>query len=197
VCPRASRTPRPACIGHVVVGVFGEVVPRTAANFKSLCVGTSDLSFVGSPFHRTIKQFMIQVARLAWLMLLRVSHHCPAQGGDITRGDGRGGSSIYGSSFPDENFQLQHTVAGVLSMANSGPDSNGSQFFITMVPTPHLDGKHVVFGRVLSGMDVVSRIEHSETGTGDRPLLDVLISDCTHMQGAQVADWEARVYETM
>ena len=162
----------------MVVGVFGEVVPRTAANFKSLCVGTPDLSFVGSPFHRTIKQFMIQ-------------------GGDITRGDGRGGSSIYGSSFPDENFQLHHTMAGVLSMANSGPDSNGSQFFITTVPTPHLDGKHVVFGRVLSGMDVVSRIERSDTGPGDRPLIDVLISDCTHMQGGQVADWETRVYETM
>jgi len=158
-------------LGRITFELYKNVVPRTAENFRQFCTGESRNSrgvpqgYKGSRFHRIISGFMLQ-------------------GGDFLNGDGTGSISIYGTkSFADENFELKHTKKGLLSMANSGPNTNGSQFFITTVPTPHLDGKHVVFGEVVQGLDIVEKLEKTKTGRRgrDMPDLDVIVAQCGEM----------------
>ncbi len=151
--------------GRFVFGLFGATVPKTVQNFLSLAIGdrtnhvSKRLTYKGSKLHRVIKGFMIQ-------------------GGDFTTGDGRGGESIYGARFADENFKVRHTRRGLLSMANAGPNTNGSQFFLTAAATPWLDNRHVVFGILLEGDELLGKIENLKTNRNDAPTVSVVISNC-------------------
>lgn len=156
--------------GRIVFELFKNVVPRTAENFRALCVGDQGVAKTGQPlhfkgctFHRIIKNFM-------------------CQGGDFTRHNGTGGESIYGEKFPDENFKYKHDRPGLLSMANSGKNTNGSQFFMTTVKTPHLDGKHVVFGKVVQGMGVLKELENTAVDERDRPKKACVIANCGELE---------------
>ncbi|ORX53576.1 hypothetical protein DM01DRAFT_1322532 [Hesseltinella vesiculosa] len=158
-------------IGRVIFELFADEVPKTAENFRSLCTGERGISkeinvplhYRGSIFHRVIKGFMCQA-------------------GDMQSRNGTGGCSIYGGTFADESFTRKHTTEGLLSMANRGPNTNSSQFFITTRPTPHLDGKHVVFGRVVHGFDVVQQVENESVDDRDRPLRTVMIANCGELE---------------
>lgn len=178
--------------GRIVFQLFNDVVPKTAENFRALTTGEKGntksgkpLHYKGSFFHRVIPNFM-------------------CQGGDFTHGTGVGGESIYGEKFEDENFKLIHDKPFLLSMANAGPNTNGSQFFITTVPTPHLNGKHVVFGEVIQGKNIVRQLEKCEKGESDKPVEDWVIADCGELpedyvpeNAAVIDDGTGDVYEAV
>eukprot|EP01098_Paradermamoeba_levis_P011563 TRINITY_DN495_c0_g1_i1.p1 TRINITY_DN495_c0_g1~~TRINITY_DN495_c0_g1_i1.p1 ORF type:complete len:179 (+),score=36.62 TRINITY_DN495_c0_g1_i1:82-618(+) len=151
-------------VGRIKMELFAHLVPKTAENFRQFCTGEfkklgSPIGYKGCHFHRVIKDFMIQ-------------------GGDFIRGDGTGSASIYGDKFADETFKLKHSGAGLLSMANSGPNTNGCQFFVTCAPCDWLDGKHVVFGRVVEGLRIVRMIENVSVGPNNKPKLPCVITEC-------------------
>lgn len=154
-------------IGRIKLELFADICPRTAENFRQFCTGEAKRSslpigYKGCTFHRVIKGFVIQ-------------------GGDFVKGDGTGSISIYGEHFPDENFKLTHDSPGLLSMANNGPNTNGCQFFITCGRCSWLDGKHVVFGKVVQGIDIVRMIENSPVTAYKKPIHSIIISDCGQM----------------
>ncbi|ESO89964.1 hypothetical protein LOTGIDRAFT_150571 [Lottia gigantea] len=153
--------------GRIQFELFADSVPKTAQNFRQFCTGEHrrdgvPIGYKGSVFHRVIKEFMVQ-------------------GGDFVKGDGTGMTSIYGGPFADENFKMKHTGPGILSMANSGRDTNGCQFFITCAKTDFLDNKHVVFGKVIDGHLVLRKIENVPTGPNNKPKIPVTISQCGEM----------------
>jgi len=166
-------------IGRVIFSLYDDLVPKTAENFRALCTGEKGtglsgkaLWYKGSGFHRVIKGFM-------------------CQGGDFTAGNGTGGESIYGEKFEDEAFLATHTKPFLLSMANAGPGTNGSQFFITVAPTSHLDNKHVVFGEVIRGKSIVRQIENFPTAAGDVPTAPIVIADCGLLSPEELAHFDA------